>query len=458
MPSTTEPDKIIVLLHGIRTQAHWAEMVANVLETELGVRVQPIKYGFFDVIRFLFPFWTRREPVRKIIQEYRDLRLRYPQASISVIAHSFGTYALTKALEEPDLVFDRVIFCGSIAPESFRVTRYRAQLGRDPILNDCGTHDILPVLAKSSSWGYGATGTFGFGAVGIRDRFSKFSHSTYFKREFVRDYWAPFLRDGTIIGTDWEIDPKRTAPPYWQSLIAAIPVRWIAVLAPLGILGVIANMAAGDEARVRLENAYVSHYVGLSQLYLRFAFENKSLYNTTFTIDRMDLAAPGESYKLLNLEGITNCNGSVPTDLRIFVEAGRTSYCEYSFLTAPWGMQELYKQLEKHFASQNLFNTLPDPTKVVLDGALLEQVKTTASQRFEWRPGEWRLKVQYRALDQTGAAEYTFPINDAVVASLKKLIDHYPTGFGVFPPWRYFTPTGQQPMQQITIRKSTDPS
>ena len=47
MPSTTEPDKIIVLLHGIRTQAHWAEMVANVLETELGVRVQPIKYGFF---------------------------------------------------------------------------------------------------------------------------------------------------------------------------------------------------------------------------------------------------------------------------------------------------------------------------------------------------------------------------------------------------------------------------
>ncbi len=67
MPSTSEPDKIIVLLHGIRTQAHWAEMVANVLETELGVRVQPIKYGFFDVIRFLFPFWTRREPVRKII-------------------------------------------------------------------------------------------------------------------------------------------------------------------------------------------------------------------------------------------------------------------------------------------------------------------------------------------------------------------------------------------------------
>ena len=83
----------------------------------------------------------------RLLRELRDLRGQNPTARISAIAHSFGTYALTKALEEPDIRLHRVIFCGCIVKDTFRRARHEAQPGKDPILNDCGTHDILPVLA-----------------------------------------------------------------------------------------------------------------------------------------------------------------------------------------------------------------------------------------------------------------------------------------------------------------------
>ena len=220
-----EPDHIVVLIHGIRTHATWAEMVGAVLVQDAGARVVPLKYGFFDLLRFLCPLRTRRAPVARLLRELRDLRTQNPTARISAVAHSFGTYALTRALEEPDIRLHRVIFCGCIVKDTFRRARHEAQLGKDPILNDCGTHDVLPVLAKSVTWGYGASGTFGFGTVGVRDRFSKFGHSGCFEQPFVQKYWAPFIRDGTITGTEWE--RTRTTPPYWLSVLSWFPLRWL---------------------------------------------------------------------------------------------------------------------------------------------------------------------------------------------------------------------------------------
>jgi len=228
-----EPDHFVLLIHGIRTHATWAEMVGAVLVQDAGARVVPLRYGFLDLLRFLCPVWTRRAPVARLLRELRDLRAQNPTAHISAIAHSFGTYALTKALQEPDIRLHRVIFCGCIVKDTFRRARYAAQLGKDPILNDCGTHDILPVLAKSVTWGYGASGTFGFGTVGVRDRFSKFGHSGCFVQSFVQDYWAPFIREGQIRGTEWE--RTRKTPPYWLSILSVIPLRWLLVLLIAGV-------------------------------------------------------------------------------------------------------------------------------------------------------------------------------------------------------------------------------
>ena len=225
------PEHYVVLIHGIRTHATWAEMVGGVL-AQAGVKSIPLKYGFYDLLKFLCPIRTRRAPVLRLLRELRDLRTRHPTARISAVAHSFGTYALTKALQEPDIHLYRVILCGSIVKDSFRRARFAAQLGPDDILNDCGTHDKLPVLAKSVSWGYGATGTFGFGTVGVRDRYSKFGHSGCFEEGFVQTYWAPFIRDGTIQATEWE--RMRNTPPYWLSILSILPLRWALVIGCLG--------------------------------------------------------------------------------------------------------------------------------------------------------------------------------------------------------------------------------
>jgi hypothetical protein len=54
------PPHVIVLLHGIRTHGSWAEMVVAVLESTCDAKVIPVRYGYFDAFRFLFPLFTRR--------------------------------------------------------------------------------------------------------------------------------------------------------------------------------------------------------------------------------------------------------------------------------------------------------------------------------------------------------------------------------------------------------------
>jgi len=59
-PSTNENGdafQVILLIHGIRTQADWGPMVRSRLEVPGKIEVIPIKYGYFDAFRFWFPFW-----------------------------------------------------------------------------------------------------------------------------------------------------------------------------------------------------------------------------------------------------------------------------------------------------------------------------------------------------------------------------------------------------------------
>jgi len=212
-------------------------MAAEILAQQCGVEVIPLRYGYFDLFRFLSPVFTRRRPVTRILRELRDIQRLYPQSQISVIAHSFGTYALCQALAETDIRLERLVLCGSIVSQEFRWDKHAAQINAR-VLNDCGTHDIWPVLASAVTWGYGPTGTFGFGTARVRDRFHKFTHSAYFNAPFVTDNWVPYIRDGTIHSTEWE--RQRPTPPWWQSLLTVLPLRWVIVLLllalPLGIL------------------------------------------------------------------------------------------------------------------------------------------------------------------------------------------------------------------------------
>ena len=241
-PPKTAPEitDVVLLVHGIRTHAAWQVMVTDVLESPT-VRVIPIKYGYFNSVRFLAPFETSREPVQRLEREIREVRESYPGARISIIAHSFGTYVVSKILQEDtDIRIHRIVFCGSVVKESFRWNQVKSRIGgtgdremRRFVVNECGTRDIWPILGKSAGWGYGAAGTDGFGASLVTDRYHQGGHALYFNREFVEKYWKSFIHDGEIVYG--EGDPNQSVPLSLRAL-GALPLNWALLLAPLLVL------------------------------------------------------------------------------------------------------------------------------------------------------------------------------------------------------------------------------
>ena len=56
---------VLLLIHGIRTDAAWTSMVRSVMEAETNSRVVVLRYGYFDLLRFLFAFGTRSAPAKR---------------------------------------------------------------------------------------------------------------------------------------------------------------------------------------------------------------------------------------------------------------------------------------------------------------------------------------------------------------------------------------------------------
>ena len=108
--------------------------------------------------------------------------------------------------------------------EDFRWEDIAAQIER-PVLNECGTLDVWPVFASWITVGYGATGTFGFGDPVVRDRYHSLPHSGFFNKDFVRQNWVPFIRDGVIRASI--LDGSRPNSPWWMSALSSSLARWV---------------------------------------------------------------------------------------------------------------------------------------------------------------------------------------------------------------------------------------
>jgi hypothetical protein len=115
----------------------------------------------------------------------------------------------------------RLILCGAILPTDFRWDQIQNSVETD-IINDCGIKDIRPVLAQSTTVGYGPSGRFGFGTPGVRDRFHDFGHGGFFEEKFVRESWLPWFRSGDFV--------KSKAPPpsgaHWH-ILTTIQIKWL---------------------------------------------------------------------------------------------------------------------------------------------------------------------------------------------------------------------------------------
>ena len=90
---------------------------------DVGVVVEPTNYGRIDALRFLWG--SRRTPLDTVWDSVRDVQKLYPEAEISFLAHSFGTYIVAKLLQrEFDFKAHRVVFCGSVVHYAFHSNKF----------------------------------------------------------------------------------------------------------------------------------------------------------------------------------------------------------------------------------------------------------------------------------------------------------------------------------------------
>jgi hypothetical protein len=218
--------EVVLLVHGIRTHADWQEKVKEVLEEAPGVVVYGLKYGFFSAVAFWLPFGFRWAPVKKLAWRLDHARGLHPNAAVSVIAHSYGTYAVIKLLERrPYLTLHRLVLCGSILPCDYRWDERRHQIETE-VINDYGSRDPWPVVAQSVTVGYGASGTYGFGTPGVRDRRHPLGHSDFLDADFARRFWLPWFRHGSFVKP--APAPRRIG---WWSPLPYLRIKWLAALA-----------------------------------------------------------------------------------------------------------------------------------------------------------------------------------------------------------------------------------
>jgi hypothetical protein len=197
------PDHVVILVHGIRDRARWHSEIRAALEEE-GFVVEPTNYGRFGLFRFLPPIpHFRNRACNHVWNQIRVVKHKYPDSRLSIIAHSFGTYVVSRILQKNfDLVVHRVIFCGSVVAHTFQFEQFRERFA-NPILNEVGTRDMWPAVADSVTWGYGPAGTYGFRRPLVRDRWhSGAGHGFFLSSAFCKKFWVPFLKDGTIVPGD----------------------------------------------------------------------------------------------------------------------------------------------------------------------------------------------------------------------------------------------------------------
>lgn len=219
----------VIMIHGIRASAKWSDLVRRHLKEIPNLRVAAIEYGYVDVVRFWLPWRAglvsniRRRINDRHAEALEDAEKRgESDCLVSVIAHSFGSYALTRAIEDNlQLRLHHVVLCGAIVPHSFRWEAYTRNIS-GKVVNERGARDVWPAMAQAMSWGYGATGTFGASQSRVEDRLHDLDHGGFFTDDFVERFWVPLFRDGEIA----EPAEHGRQPSWWLGAVASLPLQW----------------------------------------------------------------------------------------------------------------------------------------------------------------------------------------------------------------------------------------
>ena len=147
--SFARPSVKVLMLHGINTNGIWQYKLKRQLKSASNVDAYPIPYGYYNLFSFLIPKMFEGASEKRVKEQLLSfLKGKQDGEKVVIIAHSFGTYILAEILKTlPDLEIDRILFCGSIVKENYSWENVD-NVSDKSFINDCGTYDIWPSLAK----------------------------------------------------------------------------------------------------------------------------------------------------------------------------------------------------------------------------------------------------------------------------------------------------------------------
>ncbi|MBK1632636.1 hypothetical protein CKO31_18190 [Thiohalocapsa halophila] len=155
---------VVFIIHGIRDNGFWTKRVAREVKALArsrrgAVRAPTPTYGYFSLRDFIVP-WGRRDATYWFLEKFAEIRIRYPDAPVSFIGHSNGTYLAAHALElSPFVALRRVVFAGSVVRTSFDWARFGARVGE--VLNLVASRDRVVAYMP------GAFERLGLGRLGV---------------------------------------------------------------------------------------------------------------------------------------------------------------------------------------------------------------------------------------------------------------------------------------------------
>jgi pimeloyl-ACP methyl ester carboxylesterase len=117
-------EHVVFVMHGIRDRGHWTAVLRERIEDTTSNNHKAVvitsSYGYFPMLPFLLRV-SRQKNVQWFMDQYTEARARFPNADISFIGHSNGTYLLAAALMRYRACnFKRAVFAGSVVPTHFR--------------------------------------------------------------------------------------------------------------------------------------------------------------------------------------------------------------------------------------------------------------------------------------------------------------------------------------------------
>lgn len=163
---------VVMVIHGIRDNGFWTKRVAREIKSlardrNISIRAPTPSYGYFSMWDFVRP-GGRKKATRWFMEQYADILSHFPNACISFVGHSNGTYIAGRALADcPAIHLHHVVFAGSVLRCGYEWDQLENQV--DQVLNYVASADsvvaFLPAVFEKLGLKFmdvGGAGAYGF--------------------------------------------------------------------------------------------------------------------------------------------------------------------------------------------------------------------------------------------------------------------------------------------------------